>query len=223
MGGAVGGRGRFITIEGGEGVGKSALTRGLVEALRARGHEVVATREPGGTPAADRIRAVFATAPADDPLAARTEALLVSAARAQHVERLVAPALARGAWVVSDRYADSTRVYQGTLLGLPADELETLIAYSTGGLAPDLTLLLDLGVTEARARLAGRGLGGAPQVDAVTRYDEATTSDQERLREAFLALARRFPARFVTLDASVAPGGVLRAAVATVEARLGQA
>ena len=210
------GQGRFITVEGGEGVGKSVFTAGLAAALRARGFTVVTTREPGGTPTADRIRALFAAPPAEDPLLMETEALLVSAARAQHVGRLVRPALTRGDWVLSDRFTDSTRVYQGALGGMAQNALESLIAFSTSGLEPDLSFLLDCDVATARARLAGRG---GNQRDPVERYDHAQLAVHERLRDAYLQLASRFPARIIRLDASRPPAALLEEALSLVAQR----
>ncbi len=208
-------RGRFLSIEGGEGVGKSRLLSGLAEGLRTRGREVLTTREPGGTPAADRIRALFGAPPDADPLLPLTEALLVSAGRAQHVGRLIRPALERGAWVVTDRYHDSMRAYQGILGGVPAAELEQLIAFSTGNLDPDLTFLLDCPVEISMGRLARR----SPDEDGVRRFDEARASVHERLRQAFLALQKRHPDRIMVLDATELPERVLERALAQMDSR----
>ena len=212
-------RGRFISIEGGEGSGKSRLLGDLRSLLVARGLKVVTTREPGGTPVADAVRALFSAPPAGEPLTVETEALLVAAARSQHVARLIRPSLQQGAWVLTDRYADSTRVYQGELGGLPRSTVESLIALATGGLTPDLTLLLDCDVDVSLARLAGRGETGA---DGAGRYDGARREVHERLRAAYMDLAMQEPQRIVVLHASDPPEQVLATALAALEARFGR-
>jgi dTMP kinase len=136
-----------------------------------------------------------------------TEALLVSAARAQHVEKVIRPALAAGKWVLCDRYADSTRVYQGVLGGLDTEKLETLIALSTDDLSPDLTFLLDCDVRIAARRRDQRG-AEADLSDAIRRYDDAKIEFHDRLRTAYLSLVQRFPARMIVLDAAQAPAKV---------------
>ncbi len=210
------GRGRFLSIEGNEGVGKSTLLQGLAARLTARGLRLVTTREPGGTPAADRIRGLFGDPPAGDPLLPETEALLVSAARAQHVGRLVRPALERGDWVLTDRYHDSMRAYQGLLGGVAEADLERLIAFSTRGLDPDLTFLLDCDVRVARSRLSTRG---EAHPDSIKRFDDARASVHERLRAAFLALQKRFAERIMILDASKPPELLIDEAMALLAAR----
>jgi dTMP kinase len=147
--------GRFISFEGGEGAGKSTQLRLLADRLRAHGVEVVITREPGGTEGADAIRALILTGHADR-WGVRAEALLMNAARADHVERLIRPSLARGAWVITDRYADSTLVYQGVGGGLGEDELRALHKVATGDLWPHLTLILDIPESEGLARAIAR-------------------------------------------------------------------
>lgn len=215
-------RGRFITVEGGEGVGKSVFTTNLAAAIRARGLTLVTTREPGGTPTANKIRALFATPAPDDPLLMNAEALLVSAARAQHVGRLIAPALARGEWVLCDRFADSMRVYQGVLGGLDETDLEQVTRFAVRGTMPDLTFLLDVDVQTAQSRLSGRGAAGARDPDAIERYDDKARDFHEKLRRAYLKLAEREPQRFVKLDAGEAPEAVARKAFAVLEERFGR-
>ena len=210
------GRGRFLSIEGNEGVGKSTFLKGLVVRLNSAGIKVVTTREPGGTPTADRIRGLFGDPPAGDPLLAETEALLVSASRAQHVGRLVRPALERGDWVVTDRYHDSMRAYQGVLGGVAAADVESLIAFSTRRLDPVLTFLLDCDVAVARARLAARG---EAHPDSIKRYDDAQASVHLNLRAAFLALQKRFPERIIVLDASKPADVLIGEAIALLSAR----
>jgi dTMP kinase len=206
---------RFITIEGGEGVGKSVFTAGLSRALADRGVAFELGREPGGTPSAERIRAFWAKSPEDEPWLAMTELCLVSAARAQHVGARVRPALAAGRWYLCDRYADSSRVYQGTLGGLAPRDVEAVIQASTGGLEPDLTFLLDCDVATAQARIA-KDRGDAT---AVERYDREGLAFHERLRQAYLELARAHPSRIVTLDASQPTARSVEAAVRAIEER----
>jgi len=213
-------RGRFISVEGGEGVGKSALIARLCERLRAAGRTVVATREPGGTPGADKIRALFADPVPGDPWDVATETLLVSASRAQHVARLILPTLTRGAWVVTDRYHDSMRAYQGGLLGVERAWLEQLIAGSTRGLDPDLTLLLDVDVKTAQSRIQ-RSSAESVRADAITRYDDQSAEKHETLRSAFLELAKRWPDRIAVIDASKSPDEVLARVMDVVAERLG--
>ena len=185
--------GRFITLEGPDGSGKTLHEARLAEALRARGHDVVLTREPGGTSLGERIRALLLTR-GEAPLGPRTDALLFNAARAQHVWEVVDPALAAGRLVVCARYADSTLAYQGYGSGVPLDELRELIAIATGGRAPDRTILLDLPV-EA-------GLRRKSPDDTETRFETAfDLAFHERVRAGFLEMAGSEPARWVVVDA----------------------
>jgi dTMP kinase len=147
--------GRFITLEGGEGVGKSTQAACLADALRAQGIEVVVTREPGGTPGAEAIRDLLMTG-SEDRWSARAEALLFAAARADHVEKVIRPALERGAWVICDRFIDSTRAYQGGAGGVSDDDILALHKVGSEGLMPDRTLLLTMPVFEASLRVYER-------------------------------------------------------------------
>lgn len=187
-------RGRFITLEGGEGAGKSTQLARLAAYLRPLGLEVVETREPGGAPGAERIRALLIDGPTDrwDRM---TETLLHFAARREHVIRTVLPALERGAWVLCDRFADSTRAYQGYGLGVPMETIETLYRHTVGDLKPDLTLILDLPVEEGLRRAASRRVGG-------TRYEQMDIAFHTRLRDGFLAIARDEPDRCAVVDAA---------------------
>ncbi len=197
-------RGTFITLEGIDGSGKSTQARALADTLRARGHDVVLTREPGGAPGAEAIRRLLVEG-ATDRWSPETEILLFNAARRDHLERTIRPALARGAVVVSDRFADSTRVYQGAAradLRPLVDKLHALVI----GLEPDLTLVIDM---DARAALA-RGLARRSGED---RFEEFGASFQERLRAGFLALAQDFPARVQLVDGD-RPSGVIAADIA---------
>ncbi|HVI26439.1 MAG TPA: dTMP kinase [Xanthomonadaceae bacterium] len=204
---------RFVSLEGGEGAGKTTVLGALRTALEAEGHEVVCTREPGGTPLAERIRALLLD-PAHEPPAAEAELLLMFAARAQHVRETIQPALERGAWVLSDRFTDSSYAYQGGGRGIdPAfiAELEQRVV----GLRPGLTLLLDLGVGEGRARARGRNGG----VDRIEGEDDGFF---ERVRTAFLARAAAEPERFRVLDATRPAGVVAADALACLQAWRGR-
>lgn len=185
--------GRFITLEGGEGVGKSTQADRLAAALRQRGKSVVVTREPGGTPGAEAIRALLMTGNADR-WSARVEALLFAAARADHVERVIRPALSRGEWVVCDRYVDSTRAYQGGAGGVDDADIVALHDFGTDGLMPVRTLLLVLDADAAATRVVARG-------DA-DRFGAKGATYHARLAQAFERLATETPERFRTIDAS---------------------
>ncbi len=181
--------GKFITLEGGEGVGKSTQLKALAEALRTRGITVVTTREPGGTPGAEAIRGLLMTGAADK-WSARAEALLFAAARADHVEKLIAPALARGDWVLCDRYIDSTRAYQGGAGGIADAEIMALHRLGAG-LMPDRTLLLSMPIFEASARVISRDGEKADRFAAkearyfdvvAAAFDRFTVAEPQRLR-----------------------------------------
>ena len=206
-------RGRFITFEGGEGAGKSTQVRILAERLRDSGLEVVATREPGGSPGAEAIRQLLVTG-ATDRWSASAETLLVYAARRDHIERMINPALERGAWVVCDRFADSPRAYQGTAGGADPALITALERHVLDGLKPDLTLVLDLPVETGLARAAARREGE-------TRFEDKGAAFHERLREAFLQIARAEPERCAVIDAAGSADAVEAAVWAAVQARLG--
>lgn len=188
-------RGRFITIEGPDGSGKTSQAARLVEALAAAGHRVRLSREPGGTAAGERIRELLLRAdPAEVPIGPRTDVLLFNAARAQHVDEVIEPALARGEIVIVARYADSTLAYQGFGSGQPVDELRAIGAYATAGLRPDLTILLDVPVAAGLARKGS---------DEHLRFESAfDVAFHERVRAGFLRLAAEDPARWVVIDAT---------------------
>ena len=189
---------RFVTLEGGEGAGKSTVLAALREFLLARGFEVVSTREPGGTPLAEQIRGLLLDTHHEPP-AVETELLLMFAARAQHVREVILPALQRGAWVISDRFTDSSYAYQGAGRGLDAGfiaELERRVV----GIAPAMTLLLDIGVAHGRERTRGRDL--APGGSGPDRIEREQDQVFERVREGFLARARAEPRRFRVIDAT---------------------
>ncbi len=191
-------RGRFITFEGPDGSGKSTQAERLAATLRADGLDVVLTREPGGTPLGERVRAVLLDRDAAGRHSARADALLFSAARAQHVDDVIEPALARGAVVVCDRYADSTAAYQGYGSGLPLDQLRALEAFATRGVRPDLVILLDLSVEAGMARRMAGEPGSVNRFESPDAFD---TAYHERVRAGFLELAGAEPARWRVVDA----------------------
>ncbi|WP_165931687.1 dTMP kinase [Pseudobacteriovorax antillogorgiicola] len=209
--------GKFITVEGGEGVGKTVFTKGLSSRIKSAGLGLVQTREPGGTPVAQQIRQIFMSPPPDDSLAIKTELFLVSAARCQHLEKLIRPNLEQGSWVLCDRFHDSTRVYQGIGGGVPQAELETLITLSVGQSDPDLTFILDCDVKVALDRVNQRSSSD----ESGNRYDEASVDFHETLRNGFLDVARRFPKRVVVLDASQDPDTVIDQAIKEINMRFG--
>jgi len=203
--------GRFITLEGGEGTGKSTLARGLADALRAHGRDVVVTREPGGAPGADAIRALLVSGDANR-WSAMEEALLFAAARLSHLHHTVRPALARGAWVICDRYYDSTRAYQVAAGGLELGDLIELNKMIKAP-RPDLTLVLDLDPAIGLARSRGQDIGE-------DRFEKKDQAFHERVRNEFRAIARAQPDRCALIDASQDAASVLRESLTRVEALL---
>ncbi len=203
---------RFVSLEGGEGAGKSTAISALCAALGSDGREVVCTREPGGTPLAERIRALLLEAPAasDERVAADTELLLMFAARAQHVRHVIEPALERGAWVVSDRFTDSSFAYQGAGRGLDVALIDALERHVVG-LRPALTLLLDVDVAQGRERTRRRD-------HAPDRIEGERDSFFERVRAAYRARAAAEPARFRVIDASQPADAVAADTVAALRA-----
>ena len=194
----------FVTLEGPDGSGKSSLLRGLAGRLTAAGCDVVATREPGSTPLGEQVRRlVLDTEPKIDRTG-RADALLFAASRAQHVHEVIRPALARGALVVCDRYTDSSMAYQGVGSGVPLDELAAVQRFATGGLAPDLTILLDLPVEAGLARKSAE----------VTRFEAyQDVAYHQRVRDGFLAFAAADPEHYAIVDARLDEEAVLDAAM----------
>lgn len=193
--------GRFIALEGGEGVGKSTQGRLLVQALSARGLEVIATREPGGTVGAEAIRTMLLSTEGDG-WGARAEALLFAAARADHVEKLIRPAMARGAWVVCDRFVDSSRAYQGGGGGLSDEDVLALHRIGSDGLLPDVTVLLTVAPAVSAARIALR------DGDVADRIGGRGAAYHARVAASFRAFAMAEPARFAVIDALGSPNEV---------------
>ncbi|MCB1646008.1 MAG: dTMP kinase [Pseudomonadales bacterium] len=203
-------KGRFITLEGAEGVGKSTNLNFIAELLESQDVPCVVTREPGGTPLAERIRTILLDK-AESDMHAMTELLLMFAARKQHVESLIRPALAAGKWVICDRFTDSTYAYQGYGRELDLATIETLENLCLGSFRPDLTLVLDLPVGRGRDRVAARG--------EKDRFESESDKFFDKVREGFLQLATRHP-RYRVVDASQ-PLETVQAAIAGIIAELG--
>jgi dTMP kinase len=202
--------GRFVTLEGGEGVGKSTQSRALAAALRARGLDVVETREPGGSPGAEAIRALLLEGESER-WTAQAEALLFAAARSDHVTRTIRPALERGQWVLCDRFLDSSMAYQGLVGGVGAEAVRRLHEVGSGGFLPDRTLLLRLEGDQAAARTRVRDAAGADRFGAREAVYHA------RIAAAFDRLAAAEPERFRAVDASGAPEQVTARLLAALE------
>jgi len=186
-------RGKFITMEGGEGAGKSTMMVRVADRIRNAGHTVVKTREPGGTELAEKLRDILLDRN-NISLSGQAELLLLFASRAQHLDELIRPALARGDWVLCDRFTDATWAYQGGGRGLPRRDIETLESLVHGDLQPDLTLLLDLPVEQGLKRAAERG--------AADRFEQESLVFFEQVRNAYLERAAGAPQRFAVIDAS---------------------
>lgn len=201
-------RGKFITFEGGEGAGKTTQVARLAERLRAGGIETVVTREPGGTPLGESIRDVVLGA-SPEPV---TELLLFAAARAEHVAKVIRPALAHGTWVLCDRFVDSTRVYQGVMAGVSADLIGAIEMRTVAPTFPDLTVVLDVPAEEGLKRTEARG--------ALTRFDAEHAAYHVELREAFRRAAQAEPERCVLVDGSREADEIAADIWRTVETRL---
>lgn len=201
--------GRFLSLEGGEGAGKSTQLKALAAALRERGVEVIETREPGGSPGAEAIRELLLSGDADR-WGPRAEALLFAAARADHVEKTIRPALARGAWVLTDRFLDSSRAYQAGASGLDDADILALHAFGSQGLLPDRTLVLTLPEGEAASRAATRD-GGAGD-----RIGGRNAAFHARVAEAFSGYARQEAERFRLIEASGEPAAVTHRLLAAI-------
>ncbi len=208
-------KGRFITLEGGEGAGKSVQAKRLEERLAALGLKVIRTREPGGSPGAEALREAILTGFAAD-FGPAAQALLFAAARVDHLDKTIRPALMGGAWVVSDRFADSTRAYQGAAGNLPPDFITSLERLTLGEAKPDLTLILDLDpeVGLERAEKRRRGRGGAD------RFESESLAFHQTLRRAFLDIAAAEPWRCAVIDGGRSEVEVAAAIWSAVEARL---
>jgi dTMP kinase len=210
-GGAV--SGIFVTIEGGEGAGKSLFVQGLTRVLEQRGKTYLLTREPGGTPLADQIRRMFLEPPEGDSPTALTELLMVSAARAQHVHKKIKPALEQDLWVLCDRFYDSTRVYQGILGGIPTETLEAIVEMSVENCHPQLSFLLDCSAEISMARVRQRTQNAGQNMAQANRYDGGNAAMHDKLRQGYLEVAQRFPHRIHVINAAQSPEQVLQEAV----------
>ncbi|HLW93087.1 MAG TPA: dTMP kinase [Roseiarcus sp.] len=208
-------RGCFITFEGGEGVGKSTQAQLLAERLRDAGFTIVTTREPGGSPRAEALRRVILSGAAQ-PFGPSGEAILFSAARIDHIDKKIEPALAAGQWVICDRFADSTRAYQGAAGKLDKGLIDSLERVAVGDTKPDLTLILDMPIERSLARAAERRDPGA----APDRFEGESRGFHEALRQAFLDIAAAEPRRCVVIDADHPSDEVAKAIWATVRERL---
>jgi dTMP kinase len=202
-------RGKFITFEGGEGAGKSTQAKRLAERLERAGIAVLVTREPGGTPVGEDVREIILKDRPTDPV---TELLLFAAARAEHVTSVIRPALDDGTWVISDRFIDSTRVYQGKLYGLEPEFISVLERYTVAPDFPDLTLILDLPASAGIERAQSRG--------TLSRYDAERIETHETLRKGFLEIATEEPERCVLIDANLPVSSVETAVWQAVSAHL---
>lgn len=187
-------QGRFITFEGIDGAGKSTQHAWLVDHLRASGHEVIATREPGGTPLGEQLRKLLLT----EPMHLETEALLMFAARREHIAQVIEPALARGAWVVCDRFVDASFAYQGGGRGLAWEKIASLRDWTLGNLQPNRTFIFDIPVATAQERLAKTG-------NQPDRFEQEQTAFFERVRAAYHRIATENPHRVILIDANQPP------------------
>ncbi len=218
--------GKFITFEGGEGAGKSTQATALQVALDQRGIRAIITREPGGTGYGEQVRAFLlhggGRSHPGTPLA---ETLLFFSARADHVDRVIRPALAAGNWVICDRFTDSTRAYQGAASGVAADLILALDRLVVGATQPDLTLVIDLAATAGLARADSRrqSTSGAHDTASKDTFEARDLAFHERLRAGFLAIARAEPQRCVVIDGAQAQADVARDIAAAVADRLGVA
>jgi dTMP kinase len=200
--------GYFITLEGGEGAGKSTLARRLHSVLTGRGLKVLLTREPGGTPTAERIRDILVQK-SEEVLSPQSETLLLYAARELHVRNVIKPALAAGYIVICDRFSDSTICYQGYAQGLDLDWIKQLHNHVLGDFAPDLTFLLDISAAEGLARsLKQKQTTSDARESKEDRFESQTLAFHEKLREGFLSLASQNPQRFITLNATDTPDSI---------------
>jgi dTMP kinase len=212
--------GKFITFEGGEGSGKSTQAQRLAALVRAADIEVVLTREPGGTPFAEQVRSLILSG-STPRHGATAEALLFFAARADHVETLIRPALAGGKWVICDRFTDSTRVYQGAAGSVSADAIESLNRIAAGATQPDLTLILDIDAAAGLARATERRQASGKGSTGADPYEQRSLAFHERLRQGYLDVAKSDPARCRLIDATGTPDAVEQRVRDAVRARFG--
>lgn len=203
-------QGKLITLEGGEGSGKSTQASHIIDHLRARGIEAVLTREPGGVPFAERLRDLILQTP---PASSEAEFLLFAAARSEHIAELIQPVLELGQWIVCDRYIDSTRVYQGMLSNIDMQLIATIENHTVAPYFPDLTLILDIDPAIGSHRTMMRG--------DTNRYDQANASIHEQIRQGFLGIASHEPDRCVVIDASESENDIAGKIAAIIDRRFG--
>lgn len=216
-------KGLFITLEGGEGTGKSTQVRLLHAALAAAGIDAIMTREPGGTPQAERIRNFMIQRDAGQ-FDALSEALMMMAARREHLVDKIWPALEKGQWVISDRFADSTRAFQGAGMGLSQDAINRLYALVAGDFEPDLTFIFDIAPEAGLKRSLKQLAVTDNQVEATEdRYERMGLPFHQRLRQGFLDVAKAYPARCVLIDATQSIEAIHRQLLKTLETRFGVA
>lgn len=207
-------RGKFIALEGGEGTGKSTQARKLAEALENAGHEVVTTREPGGTPGAEAIRSLLLDPPGEG-WGPKAEALLFAAARSDHVEKLILPSLEAGRWVVCDRFVDSSRAYQGFAGQLGDDKVRALHSVGSDGVRPDLVILIDVSPDEIARRLEVRDAGGSDAIGGRSAEYHA------RVAEAFRQMVQQDAAGFVVVDGNAGEETVHARILEAISGRFG--
>ncbi|MFA6174465.1 MAG: dTMP kinase [Kiritimatiellales bacterium] len=198
-------RGKFITLEGPEGSGKSTQAKPLIQRLAERGIEAIYTREPGGTALGEAIRNILQHNQAGEAPCERAELLLFEASRNQLVEKVIRPNLEKGVWVICDRFMDSTTAYQGYGRGLPVEEIEAINRFTVNNIKPDLTLLLDLDVAAGFERIARRYLARGESAD---RFEQEERAFHDRVRAGYLKLAQKEPERFRTINAAQEPAAV---------------
>lgn len=208
--------GRFITIEGGEGVGKTVFSKMLIEQLGRLKIEIVKTFEPGGTPMANQLREMFLKPSPAERFTMEAEFCLVCAARALHVATVVKPAIAENKWVLCDRYIDSSRVYQGAIGGVEPDFLNTVNKFASFDVIPDITFLLDCDVEVSLQRLGKRSDSGEDE----SRFDQANEAFHQKVRAAYLELAKQYSERIVILSADRDPEAIVGEALSIIKKRL---
>lgn len=216
---------RFITVEGGEGVGKSSFLKRLHSELESKGLDIIVTYEPGGTDTADAMRSIFKNPSPEDPLLPEAELFLVSAARSQHIGKKLIPAIKKGKWILCDRFYDSTRVYQGIMNNIPEEKYESIISASVNNFEPDLTFLLDCPIDTILERIGNRREASklaSGEDECEDRFDSRGREYHEGLKRCFLEIAEKFQKRIVVLDSSLGIDELVGRAISVLEERFGK-